>query len=277
MATKHKHSEFLTGIKHVLPILMGVIPFGMIYGVSARSTVTPVIAAQAMSFIVFAGSAQFLTVQLLGAGVPAGIIIVTACIINLRHALYSASLAPYLKRLRTGWQMLLAYILTDEAYALVITHYQQRDESTHKHWYFLGAGLTLWTTWQISTAIGILLGAYIPASWALDFTLPLTFIALVVPALKRRADTIAAATAGIVAVLAAHLPFNSGLLVATSIGIVVGMSIEVRSKTNHQRGYTDPASADRIAPPLVGDSHPQSPENPSENLIRQTREEGTPS
>jgi 4-azaleucine resistance transporter AzlC len=273
MATQRKHSEFLTGIKHVLPILMGVMPFGMIYGVSARTTVTPVIAAQAMSFIVFAGSAQFLTVQLIGAGVPAGIIIATACIINLRHALYSASLAPYLKRLRTSWRMLLAYVLVDEVYALVITHYQQRDESAHKHWYFLGAGLTLWTTWQISTAIGILLGAYIPASWALDFTLPLTFIALVVPALKRRADTIAAATAGIVAVLAAHLPFNSGLLVATFIGIIVGMSTEVRRKTTHQRSHTDPTSATRVAPPLVGDPHPQPPENPT----RQTREEGTPS
>ena len=102
-----KRSEFLTGIKDILPILMGVIPFGLIYGVSARSAGIAPAAAQAMSFIVFAGSAQFVTAQLIGAAVPGGIIILTAVIINLRHALYSASFAPYLKRLHPLWQFSL--------------------------------------------------------------------------------------------------------------------------------------------------------------------------
>lgn len=221
-----KRSEFLKGIKDELPILLGVIPFGFIYGVTARSTGIPPFVAQAMSFIVFGGSAQFVIVQLIGAGVPAGIIILTATIINLRHALYSASLAPYLKRLQRGWQMFLAYLLTDEAYAVVVTHYQQRGDATKKHWYFLGAGLTLWSTWQVSTAIGIILGAEVPASWSLDFTLPLTFIAIVVPTLKERAGVATAATAGIVAVLAAGLPFRLGLVVATLIGISIGMCLE---------------------------------------------------
>ncbi|HKV58515.1 MAG TPA: AzlC family ABC transporter permease, partial [Ktedonobacteraceae bacterium] len=168
-----KRSEFLTGIKDMLPILLGVLPFGLIYGVSARSAGLPVIAAQAMSVIVFAGSAQFVTVQLISAGVPFSIIIVTACLLNLRHALYSASVAPYVKRLPRRWKMLLAYVLTDEAYAVTITHYRQPDKvearavasddgtqfATPRHWYFLGTGLTLWIVWQISTAIGILLGA----------------------------------------------------------------------------------------------------------------------
>jgi 4-azaleucine resistance transporter AzlC len=238
-----KRSEFLTGIKNILPILLGVLPFGLIYGVSARSAGLPVIAAQAMSFIVFAGSAQFVTVQLISAGVPVGVIILTACLLNLRHALYSVSVAPYVKRLPRRWKMLLAYVLTDEAYAVTITHYRQSDDVdaqsiTHangahsiapRHWYFLGAGLTLWTVWQMSTAIGILLGANVPASWSLDFTLPLTFIALVIPALKTRAEWIAAATAGIVAVLAAGLPLNLGLLVATLIGMAVGLGLEVKA------------------------------------------------
>src|SRR5580704_4755281 len=150
-----KRSEFLNGIKGILPILLGVLPFGLIYGVSARSAGLPVIAAQAMSFIVFAGSAQFVTVQLISAGVPVAIIILTACLLNLRHALYSASLAPYLQRLPLRFQMLLAYLLTDEAYAVTITHYRQPEDAP-KHWYFFGAGLMLWTTWQISTAVGIL-------------------------------------------------------------------------------------------------------------------------
>jgi 4-azaleucine resistance transporter AzlC len=230
-----KRSEFLNGIKAELPILLGVVPFGLIYGVSARSAGIPPLAGQSMSFIVFAGSAQFVTAQLIGAAVPAGIIILTGFIVNLRHALYSASLAPYLKQLNTRWRMLLAYLLTDEAYAVVITHYQKPGDRSRKHWYFLGAGLALWITWQASTAVGIVLGAQLPASWSLDFALPLTFIALVVPNLKDRAGTATAAAAGIIAILAVGLPYKLGLIVATFVGIGVGLLLDSKS-SNRSRG-----------------------------------------
>jgi 4-azaleucine resistance transporter AzlC len=220
-----------------LPILLGVIPFGLIYGVSARGFGIFIPMAQAMSFIVFAGSAQFVVIQLIGANVSAGIILLTACIINLRHALYSASLAPYLKQLGLFWRLLLPYLLTDEAYAVVITHYQQQDKGAPKHWYFLGAGLALWSTWQAGTAAGLMLGTHVPANWSLDFTLPLTFIAIVIPALKKKADAIVAGVAGLAAVLATRLPFNAGLLVATFVGIAVGMLFEAKEgKQNLSRG-----------------------------------------
>ncbi len=227
---KSKHAQFLAGIKDILPILMGVIPFGLIYGVSARGAGIVAPAAQAMSFIVFAGSAQFVTAQLIGAAVPWGIIVLTAVIINLRHALYSASVAPYLNRLHLFWQLILAYLLTDEAYAVAITHYQRPDDASRKHWYFLGTGLALWSTWQASTAIGVILGAQVPADWSLDFALPLTFIALVVPMLKDRAGLAAAMAAGIIAVLAAGLPLKLGLLLATLIGITVGLCLEPKNR-----------------------------------------------
>jgi 4-azaleucine resistance transporter AzlC len=118
-------SEFFSGIKAELPILIGVIPFGMIYGVLALGAGLEPVQAQAMSSIVFAGSAQFVSAQLLYAGTPGAVIVLTVAVVNLRHALYSASLAPYLKPLQPGWKWLLAYLLTDEAYAVTITHYQQ--------------------------------------------------------------------------------------------------------------------------------------------------------
>ncbi|HVB71965.1 MAG TPA: AzlC family ABC transporter permease [Ktedonobacteraceae bacterium] len=226
-----QRSELLTGIKDILPILLGVLPFGLIYGVSARSAGIPAIAAQAMSLLIFAGSAQFVAVQLLSAGVPVGIIILTACLLNLRHMLYSASIAPYVKWLPVRWKMFLAYILTDEAYAVAIIHYRQPGEITSKHWHFLGAGLTLWTIWQLSTAFGILLGANVPASWSLDFALPLTFIALVIPTLKTRAEWLAAGTAGILAVLVAALPFDLGLIVATLTGMAIGLGLDTKRET----------------------------------------------
>jgi 4-azaleucine resistance transporter AzlC len=222
-------AEFTAGIKAELPIQLGVIPFGMIYGVLALSAGMPAGAAQAMSVIVFAGSAQFVSTQLIQAGAPAVVIILTVAVVNLRHALYSASVAPYLKPLSPLWKGLLAYLLTDEAYAVTITHYQgSRGEAGLKHWYFLGAGLALWSTWQASTAAGIFLGAVVPESWSLDFTLALTFIALVVPGLQDRPSVLAALSAGVVAVLAFALPFKLGLMAAALVGIGAGLWSEWR-------------------------------------------------
>jgi 4-azaleucine resistance transporter AzlC len=221
-------SAFASGVKAELPIAIGVVPFGMIYGVLALSAGLPPLVAQAMSSVVFAGSAQFITVQLIATGTVSGVIVLTAAIVNLRHALYSASLAPYLKPLHPLWKWILAYLLTDEAYAVAITHYQDSRPSDNKHWFFLGAGLTLWATWQASTGVGIFLGAQVPESWSLDFTLAVTFIGLVVPSLEQRSSLAAALLAGVMSVLLLSLPFRLGLIVASAAGILAGMLVEVR-------------------------------------------------
>lgn len=222
-------AEFLSGVKAEFPLMIGVIPFGMIYGILAIAAGLPPSVAQAMSFIIFAGSSQFVSAQLFGLGVPAVINLFTIWVINLRHALYSASIAPYLQKLPARWKLALAYLLTDEAYAVTILHYQQDSDDRYKHWFFLGSGLTLWTTWQLSTAVGIFLGATVPASWSLDFTLALIFIALVVPSLKDKASLGAALSAGVAAVILFNFPLKIGLVIASLIGIVVGLLIEGRS------------------------------------------------
>ena len=215
--------EFWLGVRAELPILLGVIPFGMIYGILALSAGLSPFDAQAMSSVIFAGSAQFMTAQLISALTPTLVVIVTGFVVNLRHALYSASIAPYTKHLPLAWKAVLAYLLTDEAYAVTIVHYQKEGELTYKHWFMLGAGLTLWTCWQISTGVGIFLGAQIPSSWGLDFALPLTFIALVVPGLKDRPGIITAGVASLAALLFFGLPFKLGLLAAAFVAIAAGL------------------------------------------------------
>jgi len=221
-------TELLAGFKVELPIAVGVVPFGMIFGVLALAAGVPPLLALAMSAIVFAGSAQFIAVQLISAASPAVILLSTTLVVNLRHLLYSASLAPHLRHLSPAWRWLLAYLLTDEAYAVVAVHYQDKSQpATYKHYYFLSAGLTLWLAWQVSTAVGLFLGAQIPASWSLDFTLALTFIGIVVPTLltKRgldRPNLAAALSAGLVAVLTFHWPYKLGLMAAALVGIGVG-------------------------------------------------------
>lgn len=216
-------SEFWLGVREELPILLGVIPFGMIYGILALSAGLGPFDAQAMSAIIFAGSAQFMTAKLVSAATPGLVVILTGLIINLRHALYSASMAPYLKHLPFRWKATLAYLLTDEAYFVSILHFQREGDSTHKHWHLLGAGLALWSSWQLSTAVGIFLGAQIPSAWGLDFALPLTFIALVVPGLKDRSGIITAGVASLAALLLFGLPFKLGLIASAFIAIAAGL------------------------------------------------------
>jgi len=227
-------TEFVGGVRAELPILLGVLPFGLIYGVLAHSTGIPDLLALAMSSVMFAGSAQIVATQLISGGAPAMVFILTIAVVNVRHMLYSASVAPYVKPLSPPWRIVLAYLLTDEAYAVTIAHYTKSDgaptQSPYRHWYFFGAGLALWTTWQVSSGLGIWLGAQIPSRWALDFTLPLTFIALVVPTLKDRPAVAAAIAAGGVAIMANGLPYKLGLILAAFVGICVGLWLETRQK-----------------------------------------------
>lgn len=221
---------FWAGVRAEIPLLFGVMPFGMIYGALALSAGLSRLASQLMSSIVFAGSAQFITARLLQEAAPGLVIILTIAVVNLRHALYSASLAPYLKACGTPWKVLLSYLLTDEAYAPSIVHYETRGVTTISHWFLLGAGLTLWTGWQLSTAMGIFLGAAIPETWSLDFALPLTFIAMLVPLLGRRPALAAALAAGLVSLVAWNLPYRLGLILAAVVGIAVGMLLERRPR-----------------------------------------------
>lgn len=215
-------AEFWRGVRAEFPLLVGVAPFGMIYGVLALAAGIPASAAQAMSAIVFAGSAQFITTQLYAA-TPLLLAVVTIFVVNLRHLLYSASVAPYLQKLSPAWKFLLAYLLTDEAYAVVIAEYQrQEDPLGISPGFFLGAGLALWSTWQASTAIGVFLGANLPQNWSLDFSLALTFIAIIVPTLKDRGLIAAAVIASGVGIFSAGLPYKLGLLLAALLGILGG-------------------------------------------------------
>ena len=226
MSEQSRH--FWAGVRAEIPLLIGVFPFGMIYGALALGAGLSAAAAQMMSSIVFAGSAQFITSQLVHEDAPGLIIVLTIAVVNLRHMLYSASLAPYAAPLPTRWKALLSYLLTDEAYAPTILHYEKERQTGHVHWFWLGAGLALWVTWQVSTALGIFLGAAIPEAWSLEFALPLTFIAMLVPILRDRPAIAAALAAGVVALLTASLPYSLGLILAALAGILVGTLLEGR-------------------------------------------------
>jgi 4-azaleucine resistance transporter AzlC len=221
-----RSASFLAGVRAELPILVGVVPFGLIYGATALAAGLSPLMAQAMSVVVFAGSAQFVIVQLVAQNVPLVVVATTAFVVNLRHVLYSASIAPYLRSIARRPRRLLAYLLTDEAFTVSMIHFQREPEEPAPGWYLAGSGLALWATWQASTAAGIFLGASLPAWLPLDFALPLTFIALVVPTIRDRATIGAALVAGAVVLVARLLPFHLDLLAAALAGVFAGLLID---------------------------------------------------
>ena len=226
--------SFLLGLRAILPILLGVIPFGLIAGVAAVGEGFSAAVGLGLSLWVYAGASQLATIQLLSGGAAFVTILLTAVMINLRFVMYSASLAPHLQRLPWGWRCLAAYLLTDPAYALSMAHYElQQPQPQERVGYYLGAATGVWCGWQISTGIGVILGRQVPEAWSLEFTIPLMFLSVVVPTIKDRPTLAAALTAGTLAVAAADLPFNSGLILASLIGIGVGTWAEGGDDESH--------------------------------------------
>ena len=159
-------------------------------------------------------------------------------LLNLRHMLYSASVAEHVRHLPRRWRVLLAYLLTAEAYAVAILRYARPagPGPDLRHWYFLGCGLTLWGCWQLSTALGIAFGARIPPEWDIDFAVPLTFIALLTLLVKERAGQAAALVAAVAVLALAALPYRLGLVLAIVLGLLAGAAVARRGEGGDERG-----------------------------------------
>jgi len=221
-----KRTEFFLGVSSMLPLLLGVVPFGLVFGVLGISSGLTETETILMSSIVFAGASQVVFAQLWAAGSAYIVIGSSVALINLRHVLYSASVAEYLKKLSFKWRIILGYLLTDEAFAVSIKRFSSHGKSRPVHFFMLGAGLTLWFAWQISTIVGVIAGSTIPENWELAFAIPLTFIAIVVPLIRNIPTIISAITSGLIAIFGQSLPWNTWIIVAALGGILIGASIE---------------------------------------------------
>ncbi|WP_224333925.1 AzlC family ABC transporter permease [Haloprofundus halobius] len=258
-------TELRAGIRDVLPLFLGIVPFAVVFGVAAVDAGLTAVQAVGLSVFVFAGAAQLATLELLAANAAVPVVVLTAVVINLRMLMYSASIAPYFRSLAGRSKAVMAYFLTDQAYALSVAHYGPLGEVTtgapgsddasdgghaddadddagdaddhpdsgpttsslaDRRWYYLGVAVSLWVVWQLGTVAGLVLGTGVPESWGLDFTVPLVFLALLVPAMKDVPTTTAGVVGGVVAVAAAGLPLNLGLLVGATVGILAGLLAE---------------------------------------------------
>jgi 4-azaleucine resistance transporter AzlC len=223
MTQTSPRSEFFAGCRGMIPLVVGAIPFGIIFGTLSNDLSWG--ATLAMSGFVFAGSAQFIALGLLAAGTAFPLIILTTFVVNLRHLLYAVSLVPYLQRSPALWKLLLGFWLTDEAFMVAIVRYHQADSSPYKHWYHLGGAILMYANWQLCTLIGLTMGQLIPnvRNWGLDFAMSVTFIGMVIPYLINRPMLVAVFVAGLASLFTHSLPHQLGLMVASLLGIAAGV------------------------------------------------------
>jgi len=229
MAASTVRDDLRAGARAVAPMLVGVVPFGLVAGATPVTHGLGGAVAVGFSIIVFAGASQLAAIDVLGSGGSAFVAAAAAWTINLRLLLYSASLAPHLARERLRTRMLIAYLLTDQAYAVCISRWGRDDDPHRRVPYFLGGALLLWGSWQLSTVAGVLIGATVPDDVPLEFAVPLVFLVLLVPAITGRPAAIAAAVGGVAAVVGAEAGAGKlSLMVGAASGIVAGALAELR-------------------------------------------------
>ena len=207
-----------------MPVLLGIVPFGIITGVAMVASGIPPLEAMAMSVIVFAGASMVAAAQLLASSAPALVIVVTTLIINLRLMMYSASLRLHFADAPLGRRLAVAYLTVDNVYGLMLGRFAEHPDDPGKFEYMMGAGALVWVAWQAATLAGVLIGAGVPPASRLEFAGPLAFIAISIPFLRDRATVAAALAAGVAVLVFQDLPLKLNLIVAAAVGIAVGMA-----------------------------------------------------
>jgi len=223
------HPDLVAGIRVAGPIVVGIVPFALITGITATGAGLTVPEAVGMSVIVFAGASQLAAIDLIGSDAPFVVVVATAVVINTRMLMYSASIAPHFQAYALRLRGLAAYVLTDQAYAASIAEYRTNDGRDRIR-YYMGIAASLWVVWQVGTVAGAALGASVPPALGLEFALPLVFLALLVPAMKDAGTTTAGIVAGTVALAVATIgvPLNLDLPIAAVAGVASGLVVDGR-------------------------------------------------
>jgi predicted branched-subunit amino acid permease len=222
-------TAFWQGFRDGAPFLLMVAPFALLFGVVATEAGLSLVEAMAFSVLVVAGASQMAVIQLMTDNAPAFIAILTGLTVNLRMAMYSASLTPHLGKAPLWKRATVAYLLVDQAYAVSIVKFDQKPDwpVSVKLAYYFGVMAPVLPLWYGFSYIGAVVGATVPPEYALDFAMPIAFLALIAPALRTLAHVAAALTSIVLALLLAAVPLNLGLIIAAIGAMMVGARVEL--------------------------------------------------
>ena len=229
MQASSPNSSFWRGFRDSLPFLFVIVPFAILFGAIAVEAGLSVTQVMGFTIVVVAGAAQFTALQLMLDNAPTVVVLTAALVVNLRMAMYSAALAPHLGAAPLWKRATMAYFNVDQTYALSQEEYERDPDQplTNKIAYFAGVAAPLCPIWYLSTYVGAVAGNAIPPEYALDFAVPIAFLALIAPALKTVAHVGAAITSIVVALLLAWMPSGTGLIIAAVVAMLVGAQLEL--------------------------------------------------
>ena len=228
---KTKKQNFIRGFVDVLPLLIPVVPFGIIFGAIGIELGFGPYVTYATSIVIFSGASQIVFFQLLSTGASSLVAITSSSVISTRHLLYGAVINQYLNNLSIYWKIGLSYILTDQAFAVSNEYFKENKNEKFKHYYLLGSGITLWIVWQITTIIGILLGSIVPEELGLTFTIPLTFLALLINYFRKIDHLIIIVISGILSIILYDAPFKSYIIFSSLVSLLIAyLLVKTRKK-----------------------------------------------
>ena len=231
---KKNFKVFLKGIIDVSPLMIPVVPFGLIFGVLAIDIGFTPLETMGMSLIVFGGASQIVLLQLFSGGASSLVIISSVGAVNSRHLLYGAVVSEHLSDLKLIWKIIISYFLIDQAFA-ISNEYLKRNENKNRYFHLVGAGATCWIIWQSTTFLGIVLGAAIPEKLGLSFAVPLTFLALLVNDFRKFINVIVIIVSGSVATLGYQIiPYKAYVIVAAFVGLFVAFILTKFVKKNYE-------------------------------------------
>ncbi|KZX94730.1 MULTISPECIES: AzlC family ABC transporter permease [unclassified Sulfitobacter] len=229
MTTTTRKSAYFKGVADGAPFILVIIPFSTLFGIIATEAGLSVFETLSFSVVVIAGAAQFTALQLMQENAPTAIVLASALAVNLRMAMYSASLTPWIGAAPLWQRALAAYLTVDQSYVCAIAQYERAPDMTvpQRIAYFMGAVTPVVPLWYLFTLVGALLGAQVPESWALDFAIPITFLAMIAPMFRTLAHVVAAFVAVAVSLPAVGIPYSLGLIVAGIAGMMAGAQTEL--------------------------------------------------
>ena len=218
-----KYKIFLKGIVDVSPLMIPVVPFGLIFGILAIDVGFSPIATMGMSLIIFGGASQIILLQLFSGGASSLVIISSVGAVNSRHLLYGAVVSEHVSDLKLIWKIIISYFLIDQAFARSNDYFKENNDK-NKYFHLIGGGVTCWVIWQTTTFLRIILGAAIPEKLGLSFAVPLTFLALLINDFRKLINVFVIVTSGLVATLGYNfIPYKAYVIVAALIGLLVAI------------------------------------------------------
>ena len=223
---------FLKGIVDVSPLMIPVVPFGLIFGVLSIDIGFTPLETMGMSIIIFGGASQIILLQLFSGGASSLVIISSVGAVNSRHLLYGAVVSEHLSDLKLIWKILISYFLVDQAFARS-NEYFKKNNNKNKYFHLVGGGITCWVIWQTTTFLGIVVGSFIPEKLGLSFAVPLTFLALLVNDFRKLINVIVIIVSGLVATFGFnYIPYKAYAIIAGLTALIAAAILTKFIKTN---------------------------------------------